>query len=135
MPLAARVLVFFALPLAQPHAGATAVFVDEFHPSAFEGADDGRQRRRIAGIAAGFNIGHRVAMDIGTEPRNVRFVPKADIMRHSKNYLYDWLPEAIADLIKPRLGARFVKITAGRTTDADRGNGIVANLDAQRARL
>jgi hypothetical protein len=33
----------------------------------------------------------------------------------------DWLPEAIADLIDPRLGARFVEIATGRTTDAERG--------------
>jgi hypothetical protein len=45
------------------------------------------------------------------------------------------LPEAIADLVEPRLGARFVEIAAGCTTDADRGNGLVADLDAQRARL
>jgi hypothetical protein len=45
------------------------------------------------------------------------------------------LPEAIADLVEPRLGARFVEIAAGCTTDTDRGNGLVADLDAQRARL
>jgi hypothetical protein len=57
------------------------------------------------------------------------------LVRRSKNHLYDRLPEAIADFIEPRLGAGFVEIAAGRTTDADRGNGIVADLDAQRPRL
>jgi len=46
-----------------------------------------------------------------------------------------WLLEAIADLVKPRLGARFVEITAWCTTDTDRGNGLVSDLDAQRAWL
>ena len=47
----------------------------------------------------------------------------------------DWLPEAITDLVEPRLGARFVEIAARRTTDADCGNGLVTDLDPQRARL
>ena len=43
---------------------------------------------------------------------------------------YCRLPEAIADLVEPRLSARFIEIAAGRTTDADRGNGLVADLNA-----
>src|SRR5262245_13236940 len=57
-------LIFFVLPFAEPHAGATAVFVDEFHPSALEGAHDRRKGRGITRVAAGFNIGHRVAVDL-----------------------------------------------------------------------
>jgi len=60
----ARALVFFVLPFAEPYTGATAVFVDEFHTSALEGADDRGKGRRIARIATGFNIGHRVAVDL-----------------------------------------------------------------------
>src|SRR5262249_16755635 len=58
------VLFFFVLPFAEPHAGATAVFVDEFHASALEGAHDRRKGRGITRVAAGFNIGHRVAVDL-----------------------------------------------------------------------
>jgi hypothetical protein len=46
--LTARLLVFFVLSFAEPHARAAAVFVDEFHASALKGADYGRKRRRIA---------------------------------------------------------------------------------------
>ena len=92
---------------------------------------------------------------------DVRFVPKADIRIAAKNLAIrsprrrgggmvipsvltvlrfmirfgDWLPEAITDLVEPCLGARFVEIAARRTTDADCGNGLVTDLDPQRARL
>src|SRR5215469_1269285 len=70
-------LVFFVLPFAEPHAGATAVFVDEVHASALERADDRGKGRGIARVAAGFNIGHRVAVDLG----GLGEVPHAPIQR------------------------------------------------------
>ena len=60
----ATLLILFVLPFAEPHARAAAVFVDEFHASAFERTDDRGKGRRITRIAAGFNIGHRVAVDL-----------------------------------------------------------------------
>ena len=75
-------LIFSVLPFAKPHAYAAAVFVYEFHPSALKRADYSGKGRRIAGIAASFNIGHSIAVDASRRSE----VPDAPIeggTRHS----------------------------------------------------
>jgi hypothetical protein len=57
-------LIFFVLPLSEPDAGAAAILVDELHSSTLKRAYDGGQSCGITDVAAGFNVAHRVSVDL-----------------------------------------------------------------------
>jgi hypothetical protein len=58
-------LCFLRLPLAQPHPGAAAVFVDELNAGSLQHTRDCRERRDVACVPPGFDVGYRIAMEAG----------------------------------------------------------------------
>jgi len=64
-PAVRCLLIPFCLPLPQPDAGSAAVLGDEVHAGPLKRAHDGGEGLGIAGITAGFNIGHGIAVNAG----------------------------------------------------------------------
>jgi hypothetical protein len=52
------------MPPSEPHAGATAVLVDELDARTLKRAYDSRQCRGITDIAASFNVSDSVSVDL-----------------------------------------------------------------------
>ncbi len=57
-------LALFLVPFSKPYAGATAVLVDELDAGTLKRSYDSGQCLSITGIAAGFNVGNGVSVDL-----------------------------------------------------------------------
>jgi len=72
--LGVALLASLQLPLAQPHPGAAAVFVDKLHAGRFEGASNDIKRRAARLTHAGFKLMHGYDAD-ARAPRELLLVP------------------------------------------------------------
>lgn len=53
------------LPLSQPDTRSATVLIDELHAGSLQNTRDRRERRRVPSVPPSFDVGNRIAMELG----------------------------------------------------------------------